>query len=194
MLKQPLQQKQIADSKRLVPAGRRHVARHAREGCKDVARGAFAVPIEGSAERRRSTLGDGVRDPSRILIRRRGVWLASAHHTASVNRAMIAGSRVSVLPKSAKSTPQNRYQIHEAEPPLTPSGGWMRYPAAVEEPRRRCRTTSYHRTPLSIKMGTLVSPWRYDLLAGMPIRYPNTRYRSPNRHARSGSVRSARRV
>src|SRR5258708_14145629 len=194
MLKQPLQQKQIADSKWLVPAGRRHVARHTREGCKDFARGVFAVPIEGSAERRRSTLGDGVRDPSRILIRRRGVWLASAHHTASANRAMIAGSGVSVLPKSAKSTPQNRYQIREAEPPLTPSGGWMRYPAAVEETRRRCRTKSYHGAPRARDMGTIVSPRRYDWLAGTPIRYPNIRYRSPIRYARSGSVRSVRRV
>src|SRR5260370_11647202 len=184
MLQQPLQQKQIADSKWLVPAGRRHVARRAREGCKDFARGVFGVPMEGSAERRRSTLGDGVRDPSRILIRRRGVWLASAHHTASANRAMIAGSRVSVLPKSAKSTPENRFQIREAEPPLTPSGGWMRYPAAAEEPPRRCRTKSYHCAPRSRKMRTIPSPWRYDLLARMPIRYPNTRYRSPIHHPR----------
>src|SRR5258708_16419560 len=158
MLKQPLQQKQIADSKRLVPAGRRHVARHAREGCKDFARGAFAVPIEGSAERRRSTLGDGVRDPSRLLIRRRGVWLASAHHTASANPAMIAGSRVSVLPKAANSTPQNRYQIREAETPLTPSGGRSRDPAAAEEPRRPCLTQPYHSAPPATNMDPIPPP------------------------------------
>ncbi|UPK35256.1 hypothetical protein IVB18_46070 [Bradyrhizobium sp. 186] len=41
--------------------------------------------------------------------------------------------------------------------------------------------------PRPMKMGTIASPWRYDLLAGMPIRYPNIRYHSPVRYARSGS-------
>ena len=79
MLEQPLQEKQITDGKRLILAGRRHVASRAREGGKDLARGAFAVPIEVGAERGRSALGDRERDPSRMLIRRRGLWLGSAH-------------------------------------------------------------------------------------------------------------------
>ena len=72
MLEQPLQQKQITDGERLVIAGRRHVASQARESGKDFAWGAFAVPIEGLIERGRSTLGDRLRNPSRLLIRRRG--------------------------------------------------------------------------------------------------------------------------
>jgi hypothetical protein len=51
MLARPLQQKQITDRKRLIPAGRRYVASRAREGGKDFAWGAFAVPIEGIIER-----------------------------------------------------------------------------------------------------------------------------------------------
>ena len=85
MLEQPLQQKQITDRKRLILAGRRHVASRAREGGKDFAWGAFAVPIEGIVERGRSTLGDRLRNPSRMLIRRRGFWLGSAHRGASAN-------------------------------------------------------------------------------------------------------------
>src|SRR5712691_10192816 len=104
MLEQPLQQKQITDGKRLILAGRRHVASRARESGKDFARGAFAVPIEIGVERGRPALGDRVRDPSRMLIRRRGLWLGSAHRAPSSNHAMVAGRRVSVLSKSAKST------------------------------------------------------------------------------------------
>jgi hypothetical protein len=85
MLKQPLEQKQITDRKRLILAGRRHVASRARESGKDFAWGAFAVPIEGIIERGRSTLGDRLRNPSRMLIRRRGFWLGSAHRGASAN-------------------------------------------------------------------------------------------------------------
>ena len=79
MLEQPLQEKQITEGERLILAGRRHVASRAREGGKDFARGAFAVPIEVGAERGRPTLGDRMRDPSRMFIRRRGLWLGSAH-------------------------------------------------------------------------------------------------------------------
>jgi hypothetical protein len=52
------------------------VASRAREGGKDFAWGAFAVPIEGIIERGRSTLGDRLRNPSRTLIRRSGFLLA----------------------------------------------------------------------------------------------------------------------
>src|ERR1700738_3082148 len=62
MLEQPLQQKQITNRKRLILAGRRHVASRARESGKDFAWGAFAVPIEGGVER-------GGVDPWRSLAR-----------------------------------------------------------------------------------------------------------------------------
>ena len=69
MFKQPLQQKQITDGKRLVLADRKHVVSQARESGKDFAWGALAVPIEGGVERGRTTLGDRLRDPSRMFIR-----------------------------------------------------------------------------------------------------------------------------
>ncbi len=70
MLEQPLQQKQITDAEHLVLAGRRHVPGRARESRKDFARGAFAVPIEVVAERRRPALGYGARNQSCIVVRR----------------------------------------------------------------------------------------------------------------------------
>ena len=85
MLEQPLQQKQITDGKWLILAGRRHVASRARKGSKDFAWRAFAVPIEGIIERGRSTLGDRLRNPSRMLIRRREFWLGSAHRSAEAS-------------------------------------------------------------------------------------------------------------
>src|ERR1700676_3365577 len=106
MLKQPLQQKQITDGKRLVLAGRRHVVSQARESGKDFAWGAFAVPIEGGVERGRTTLGDRLRDPSRMFIRWRGLWLVSAHRAVSSNRATVAEICVAASAKSAKSTPK----------------------------------------------------------------------------------------
>ena len=66
------------------------MASRAREGGKDFAWGAFAVPIEGIIERGRSTLGDRLRNPSRMLIRRRGFWLGSAHQSLRESLAMIA--------------------------------------------------------------------------------------------------------
>jgi hypothetical protein len=99
MLQQPLQQKQITNGKRLILAGRRHVASRARESGKDFAWGAFAVPIESGVERGRSPLGDRLRDPSRMLIRRRGLWLGSTHRAASVNPATVAGICVAALSK-----------------------------------------------------------------------------------------------
>lgn len=42
----------------------------------------------------RSAVGDRARDLSRMLIGRRG---GSVHHAASTNRAMIAGTRFSIL-------------------------------------------------------------------------------------------------
>src|SRR6266852_5673701 len=99
MLQQPLQQKQIANSKGLILAGRRHLASRARESDKDFAWTAFAVPIEGGAERGRLTLGDRLRDPSRMLFRRRGLWLGSAHCAASANQATVAGICVAALSK-----------------------------------------------------------------------------------------------
>src|SRR5882724_1437131 len=106
MLQQPLQQKQITNSKRLILAARRHVASRAREGGKDFARGAFAIPIEGGVERGRTTLGDRSRDTSRMLIRRRGFWLGSAHGAASANQTTVERSTlvaicVAALAKSA---------------------------------------------------------------------------------------------
>jgi hypothetical protein len=47
MLEQPLQQKQITDGKRLILAGRRHVAGRARESGKDFPRGAFRSTDRG---------------------------------------------------------------------------------------------------------------------------------------------------
>jgi hypothetical protein len=41
--------------------------------------------------------------------------------------------------------------------------------------------------PKSMKMDNIASPWRYNWLAGTSIRYPNIRYHSPVRNARSGS-------
>jgi hypothetical protein len=41
--------------------------------------------------------------------------------------------------------------------------------------------------PRPMKMGTIISPWRYDWLAGTSIRYPNIRYHSPVRYARFDS-------
>src|SRR6266851_6467359 len=91
MLEQPLQQKQITNGKRLILADWRHVASRARESGKDFAWGAFAVPIEGGIEWGRTTLRDHFRDPSRMLIRRRGLWLGSAHGAASAYQAKVAG-------------------------------------------------------------------------------------------------------
>ena len=99
VLEQLLQDKQITDCKRLILAGRRHVASSAREGGKNLSRGALAVSIEVGAERRRPALGNSDRDPSRILVRRRGLWLGSAHRASSANHPILTGSRVSVLPK-----------------------------------------------------------------------------------------------
>src|SRR6266851_1438132 len=98
-------QKQITKSKRLILAGRRHVASRAGESGKDFAWGAFAVPIEGIVERGRSTLGDRLRDPSRMFIRRRRLWLGPAHRATSENQATVAGIYGAAMSKSAKSTP-----------------------------------------------------------------------------------------
>src|SRR6266702_3588675 len=110
MLQQPLQQKQITNSKRLILAGRRHVASRARESGKDFAWGAFTIPIEGGVEWGRTTLGDRLRDPSRMLIRRRGFWLGSAHGAASANQATVAANVSGDLRRSlgeiGESTPK----------------------------------------------------------------------------------------
>src|SRR5258708_35490399 len=106
MLQQPLQQKQIANSKRLILAGRRHMASRARESGEDFAWGAFAVPIEGGVERGRTTLGDRLRDPSRMLIRRRRLCLGSAHRPASATQPTVAGVCVADLATSAQPAPQ----------------------------------------------------------------------------------------
>src|SRR2546425_5997526 len=104
MLEQPLQQKQITDRKRLILAGRRHVASRARESGKDFAWGAFAVPIEGGAKWGWSTLGDRLRDPSRMFIRRRGFWLGSAHQGASANHMHDSRELISFLSELGIST------------------------------------------------------------------------------------------
>src|SRR6266516_6981739 len=89
VLEQLLQQKQITERKRLILAPWRHVAREALEGDKDLPRGSFKVPIEIRRERRRPALGDCSRNASRMLMRRRGLWLGSAHHAVSSNHAML---------------------------------------------------------------------------------------------------------
>src|SRR5262249_21609177 len=88
-LQQLLQQKQITEGKRFIVAPWRHVASDALKGDKDLARGAFEVQIEIRRERRRPALGDCSRNASRMSIHRRGLWLGSAHHAASSNRAML---------------------------------------------------------------------------------------------------------
>ena len=128
MLEQPLQQKQIPDGKRLILAGRRHVASRADESGKDFVRGAFAVPIEIGAERGRAALGDRARDPSRMLIRRRGLWLRSAHRASSANHAMVARRRVSGLVKVG--------EIHSTKPaPLASVGSRPRTHSVDEDSR-----------------------------------------------------------
>src|SRR4051812_49753440 len=72
----------ITDGKRLILAGRRHVASSAREGGKNLSRGALAVPIEVGAERRRPALGNSDRDASRILDRK-STRLNSSHMSIS---------------------------------------------------------------------------------------------------------------
>jgi hypothetical protein len=88
------------------------VASRPREGSKDFAWRAFAVPIEGIVERGRSTLGDRLRDPSRMFIRRRRLWLGSAHGAASENQATVAGIYGEAMSKSAKSTPSRDCRDH----------------------------------------------------------------------------------
>src|SRR5262252_4661858 len=104
-LQQLLQQKQITKGKRLIVAAWRHVASDALEGDKDLARGAFEVLIELRRERRGPAFGDCSRNAPRVLIRRRGLWLGSAHHAASSNRAMLPSGPVSDSSKSVKSKP-----------------------------------------------------------------------------------------
>src|SRR5919106_2792820 len=102
MLEQPLQEKQITNGKRLILAGRRHVASRARECSKDFVRGVFAVPIEVGVERGRPALGDRARDPSRMLVRWRGLWKDSAHRALSANHPILAASGVSNLVKDGE--------------------------------------------------------------------------------------------
>src|SRR5262252_7791753 len=104
VLEQLLQQKQITKGKRLIVTAWRHVASDALEGDKDLARGAFEVLIELRRERRRPAFGDCSRNASRVLVRRRGLWLGSAHHAASSNRAMLPSDPVSDSSKLVKST------------------------------------------------------------------------------------------
>src|SRR5215831_119702 len=104
VLEQLLQQKQITKGKRLIVTAWRHVASDALEGDKDLARGAFEVLIELRRERRGPAFGDCSRNAPRVLIRRRGLWLGSAHHAASSNRAMLPSGPVSDSSKSVKST------------------------------------------------------------------------------------------
>src|SRR5215813_14165928 len=101
-LQQLLQQKQITEGKRFIVAPWRHV--DALKGDKDLARGAFEVQIEIRRERRRPALGDCSRNASRMSIHRRGLWLGSAHHAASSNRAMLPPGPVPDSSKSVKST------------------------------------------------------------------------------------------
>src|SRR5712691_10848008 len=156
MLQQPLQQKQIANSKRLILAAWGHVASRAGEGGKDFARGAFAIPIEGGVERGRTTLGDRSRDTSRMLIRRRGFWLGSSHGAASANQTTVERSTlvaicVAALAKSAN--PHLNVNAHSALGGLTWQTGCC---------RKQSRMISSSRAPRPMKMGTIVSPWRYD--------------------------------
>src|SRR5207248_4408899 len=98
-LQQLLQQKQITKGKRFIVASWRHVASNALEGDKDLARGAFEVQIEIRRERRRPALGDCSRNASRMLMRRRRLWLGSAHHVVFSNHAMLPPGPVARLIK-----------------------------------------------------------------------------------------------
>src|SRR6266567_3230374 len=57
------------------------------------------VQIEISRERRRPVLGDCSRNASRMLMRRRGLWLGSAHHLVSSNHVMLPPGPVARLMK-----------------------------------------------------------------------------------------------
>src|SRR6266480_2863822 len=66
MLKQPLQEKQISDGKRLIVAARRHVQNSACKSGKYFAWRALAVLIELGTKRGWPALRDRPRDPSRM--------------------------------------------------------------------------------------------------------------------------------
>ena len=66
----------------------------------------------------------------------------------------------------------------EAEPPPTRCGGQTRYPAAVEEPRRRNRTKSCGGAPRSMKMRTVRSPWLYGQMRLTARAQPKVRQNS----------------
>src|SRR6266568_6332372 len=145
MLQQPLQQKQITNSKRLILAARRHVASRAREGGKDFARGAFAIPIEGGVERGRTTLGDRSRDTSRMLIRRRGFWLGSAHGAASANQTTVERSTLVAICVAALAKSANPHlNAHSA------LGGLMWQTGCC---RKQSRMISSSGAPRPMKMG-----------------------------------------
>jgi hypothetical protein len=42
--------------------------------------------------------------------------------------------------------------------------------------RKRCRRKSYNGAPRPMKMGTIVSPWRYDAIADDALRPTNLRW------------------
>src|SRR5262249_14588851 len=145
VLEQLLQQKQITKGKRLIVTPWRHVASDALEGDKDLARGAFEVQIEIRRERRRPALGDCSRNASRMSIHRRGLWLGSAHHAASSNRAMLPSGPVSDSSRSVKST--------------TDFGAWE---LACRTRPRLCRRDARHvRSPAKPPMNFLTIRGQY---------------------------------
>src|SRR5882724_8800963 len=129
MFQQPLQQKQITKSKRLVLAGWRHVASCTRESRKDFAWRACAVLVQGGVERGRMPVDDHLRDTSRMLIGRRGLWLGSAHRCHLRESGTVVGICVAAASKSAKSTPK-------------PACGFRQLDAGDEPYRRQSRVIS----------------------------------------------------
>jgi len=73
--------------------------------------------------------------------------------TWPAEQAACRKTRPGTLSKMSDARPR------EAEPLHTQRGGWMRHPAAADEPRRRYRTKSYCDAPRTMKMGTIASPW-----------------------------------
>ena len=83
---------------------------------------------------------------SRILIRRQGLWLGSAHHAASSNHAMLPPGPVPDSPKSVKSTTD----FGEQDFFFAHSGVRVRRPRHIEQPRRDVRTPSRSATSAEI--------------------------------------------
>src|SRR5215510_11121053 len=124
-LKQPPQEKQIAEGKTCVLARRRHVAGCTLEGGKDFLGKIFKVQIDIRRERRRPPLGDRERDPSSIFIGRRNVRLGLARRATRPPRpslpikshVMVSGNPIAVRSKTTQST--GTHALDDRPPPRT---------------------------------------------------------------------------